>query len=263
MKVTANAGDRGGTGGASSMTSDRRSSVALQPVGSLPATREYSQSAMRTLQALEALTFAPASAPQLAQRIGVNERTARRILHSLHSNLYVEQHVQRGPGRHQYTATLRLLGLAVQLACHHPAIAHAQHQVTVLHETTGLSAYAAAPTHDQVVVVASAGVDAPSPWTVLPVRASAAGQVLLAHDHRWRRQVEPGEYADRVAAMTRHRGYALNRRDFGPLASLAAAVCASGPPEVAIAVTAPAEQFSVNEARAAQTVMALAAKMRE
>jgi hypothetical protein len=79
--------------------------------------REINYTAQRVLRALEVIVIAPASAPQVAHALGINARTARRILGTLQDEQYVEYVIApRGRPRQRYVPTVRLLALAAQLA---------------------------------------------------------------------------------------------------------------------------------------------------
>ena len=65
--------------------------------------------AIRTMQAIEVLAFQPSTAPQVADALRVDARTARRLLNRLAS----EGWVTRTEGRvRTYTLSLRLVALA-------------------------------------------------------------------------------------------------------------------------------------------------------
>src|SRR4051794_37791178 len=66
---------------------------------------------MNTLRALERLAFAPHSSPELAEAIGVDARTARRMLQRFAAEGYV---VQDGGHRRRYRATLRLAAVGAE-----------------------------------------------------------------------------------------------------------------------------------------------------
>jgi DNA-binding MarR family transcriptional regulator len=82
----------------------------LVDTASREAVRAYG--VMYTLRALERLALAPYSAPELADILKVEVRTARRLLKRLHVEGYV---VQEDGYRRRYRATLRLAALGRQV----------------------------------------------------------------------------------------------------------------------------------------------------
>src|SRR4051812_12022861 len=87
------------------------------------AAAEVNYTALRVLQALEVIVLHPSTAPTVAEAVGIDARTARRMLSTLSSERYVER--RGGPGRagHEYQATVRLLTLAARLAPRLPLVA--------------------------------------------------------------------------------------------------------------------------------------------
>lgn len=69
-----------------------------------------------TMRALEALSQVPLSCPQLAERIGVGTRTARRIIYTLRDGGFVEQGVSNYRKQWYLARRARELGLALLLA---------------------------------------------------------------------------------------------------------------------------------------------------
>src|SRR5262245_44542889 len=67
---------------------------------------------MNTLRALERLASGPHSAPELARAIGIDPRSARRMLQRLTAEGYVVQDAGR---RGRYRATLRLAAVGAEL----------------------------------------------------------------------------------------------------------------------------------------------------
>ena len=68
------------------------------------------------MRALEALTQQPLSAPELAERVGVGVRTARRIIYTLRDAGFVEQGLDNYRKRWFVAPRGRELGLALLLA---------------------------------------------------------------------------------------------------------------------------------------------------
>jgi DNA-binding IclR family transcriptional regulator len=151
-----------------------------------PARKLPNLAAARGLRALEVLVFHPAAAPGLAAAMGLDQRTARRLLFTLED----EGYLQRGHGTHRqryvYSPTPRLLALAGQLAARLPLMTRGHQVVRDLHQRTGLDAYLVIPSYGDVIVLASSGERAPAPWSLLPATDSAGGKVLLAYRDSWR-----------------------------------------------------------------------------
>jgi DNA-binding IclR family transcriptional regulator len=164
--------------------------------------------ALRTMRALEALAFAPASAPALAGALGIHPRTARRLLSALVRERYIEPCHAPKHGR-RYQPTVHLLALAVQLARRLPLVHHGQTVVADLHRRTGLTAYLAVPSYADVLVLDHAGDTGPWPWDLLPATASAAGQILAAHRTAWRRSLDATGTLEEPATARRSRAHAF------------------------------------------------------
>jgi DNA-binding IclR family transcriptional regulator len=143
----------------------------------------------RTMQAMEALTFQSASAPEIAGALQVHPRTARRLL----NRLVADGWLTRSEGRRRtYTPTLRIVALAAQLAARSPLIQLAASTVEALRDETGDVAYLAIPSYRSAlcVVMSRPGDGEPhGTCELIPAHASAAGKVLLAHRHPWRESV--------------------------------------------------------------------------
>ena len=207
--------------------------VRQPPVRKLP-----NLAAARAVRALELLAFEPFTAPTLAEAMGIDRQTARRLLVTLAD----EGYLQRGQGtsrrRHRYMPTPRLLALAGQLARGLPLVASAERLVARAHDRTGLDAYVTIPSYDDILVLASAGRQAPSPWSLQPARDSAAGSVLLAYRQSWRDHQRPDDET-RIpqplgagAADVRRRGYAVHRQ--GNTTSLAVSLATVTPAALAV-----------------------------
>jgi hypothetical protein len=78
---------------------------------SVPATAKAGYATSRTMQALELLAHEPLSPPNPARRIGVHERTARRLMHRLEYEGYVARERVQSP----FVPTERLRSLAASL----------------------------------------------------------------------------------------------------------------------------------------------------
>lgn len=143
----------------------------------------------RTLRAIEVLAFGPASAPQVADALRVDARTARRLLNRLANDGWVV----RIDGRvRTYTLSLRVVALASQFVERSPLTQAAVAAVAALHERTGGVAHVTVPSYRSVLCLAHCADDCPSrPHTgeLIPAHATAAGKVLLAHRTPWRESV--------------------------------------------------------------------------
>jgi DNA-binding IclR family transcriptional regulator len=143
----------------------------------------------RTLQAIEVLAFQPASAPQVAEALRVDARTARRLLNRLADDGWVV----RIDGRvRMYTLSLRLVALASQFVERAPLTHVAASVVRSLHERTGGVAYVTVPSYRSVLCLAhraGEGRSRPHTGELIPAHATAAGKVLLAHRGPWRESV--------------------------------------------------------------------------
>jgi DNA-binding IclR family transcriptional regulator len=65
-----------------------------------PARKLPNLAVARAVRVLEVLAFHPTSAPRLAATMGIHERTARRVLHTLEDEGYIDG--RHDPGRHGY-----------------------------------------------------------------------------------------------------------------------------------------------------------------
>jgi DNA-binding IclR family transcriptional regulator len=140
------------------------------------------------MQALEVLAFQPSSAPQLADILRVDARTARRLLNRLTD----EGWLMRMEGRvRMYTLSLRLVALAAHFAERAPVARAAAGAVVALHERTGCTAHLTVPSYRSILcLVHSGGADArPRLRELVPAHASAGGKVLLGHRDPWRESV--------------------------------------------------------------------------
>jgi len=196
----------------------------------------------RTLQAIEILAFRPSSAPQIADALRVDARTARRMLNRLADDGWVV----RIDGRvRTYTLSLRVVALASHFVERAPLTHAASAIVSTLHERTGGIAHVTVPSYRSVLCLAHrAGDNRPHPHTgeLIPAHAIAAGKVLLAHRPPWRESVleRPLErITDRTVVdpdalrsecdLTLKQGYAFEDGEYADgLQSVAAPVRATG-----------------------------------
>src|SRR4051794_18705306 len=89
---------------------------------------------IRTMRALEVLAFQPSTAPQVAEVLRVDARTARRLLNRLAD----EGWLVRTEGRvRTYTLSLRVVALASHFLERAPLTQAATATVSALHERTG------------------------------------------------------------------------------------------------------------------------------
>jgi DNA-binding IclR family transcriptional regulator len=144
---------------------------------------------VRTMQALEVLAFRPSSAPQVADVLRVDARTARRLLNRLAD----EGWLVRTEGRvRTYTLSLRVAALAAHFLERAPITRAATTAVRALHERTGGVAHLTVPSYRSVLCLAQRadGANArPRFRELIPAHASAGGKVLLAHRVPWRESV--------------------------------------------------------------------------
>jgi DNA-binding IclR family transcriptional regulator len=214
--------------------------------GSAPSTKPEALYVARAMQVLELLAFRPMSAPQVAATLQIHPRTARRVLVRLHGESYL---ARTDDTRRLYSPTLRLIALAGQAAHRLPLVREADGAVGWLSGETGMGAFLASPSYGEVVVLASAGPDAPRPLSLLPVNTSAAGRVLLAHRQRWRdsqRFVRNGNLDEDAAAGIRRRGHAVS----DDRCSVAVVVPTADPPIAALALVGEAGRLGAEQERA-------------
>jgi DNA-binding IclR family transcriptional regulator len=144
---------------------------------------------IRTMQALEVIAFQPSSAPQVAEVLRVDARTARRLL----NRLTAEGWLVRTEGRvRTYTLSLRLVALASHFLERTPITKAATTVARDLHEQTGGVAYVVIPSYRAVLVLAQCAADRasrPHARELIPAHATAGGKLLLAHRAQWRESV--------------------------------------------------------------------------
>jgi DNA-binding IclR family transcriptional regulator len=211
---------------------------------------------IRTMQALEVLAFQPSSAPQVAEALRVDARTARRLL----NRLTAEGWLIRTDGRvRTYTLSLRLVALASHFLERAPMTRAAKTVVKELHEQTGGVAHVAVPSYRSVLCLAqrAGGCGArPRAGELIPAHATAAGKVLLAHRTPWResilelplervteRTVVDPDAVRAECELTLERGYALDDGEYRDgIQSIAAPVSdASGDVMAAVGLAGPPE----------------------
>jgi DNA-binding IclR family transcriptional regulator len=141
------------------------------------------------MQAVEVLAFQSCSAPQIADVLRVDARTARRLLNRLAD----EGWLTRSEGRtRMYSLSLRVVALAAHFAERAPLARAAQAAVRALHDRTGGTAHLTVPSYRSVLCLAQrAGcADArPQLRELVPAHASAGGKLLLGHRDPWRESV--------------------------------------------------------------------------
>lgn len=233
----------------------------------------------RTLQAVEVLAFQPSSAPEVADALKVDARTARRLLNRLADDGWVV----RIDGRvRRYTLSLRLVALATQFVERAPLTRAATSVVSSLHERTGGVAHVTVPSYRSVLCLAHRAGDHPSrphAGELIPAHATAAGKVLLAHRAPWRESVlerplervtertvlEPDAVRSECG-ITLERGFAFEDGEYGAgLQTIAAPVPArSGTVLAAVGLAGPPELDVASQLDAVvDAAGALAAKLAE
>jgi IclR family transcriptional regulator, acetate operon repressor len=209
---------------------------------------------VRTMQALEVIAFQASTAPQVAEVLRVDARTARRLL----NRLTAEGWLVRIDGRVKtYTLSLRLVALASHFLEHSPLTDAATTVVRALHEQAGGVAHVVVPCYRSVLCLAQRAGDCvarPHARELIQAHASAGGKVLLAHRAPWRESVLElplDRVTDRTVAdadalraeceVTLERGYALEDGEYRDgVQSVAAPVAGeSGDVMAAVALTGP------------------------
>lgn len=209
----------------------------------------------RTMQTLEMLAFQPASAPEVAELLRVDARTARRLLNRLAD----EGWLIRMEGRvRTYRLSMRIVALAAHAAEMAPLTVAGRAPVKALHERTGATAHLVVPSYRSVLCLLQRGAGPkarPRLRELVPAHASAGGKVLLGHRGPWRESVlelplerltddtmvDPDDIREQ-ALEAAERGYATESGEYcAGLESVAAPVRdASGDVVAAVAVTGPA-----------------------
>ena len=143
----------------------------------------------RTLRVLELLTFAPLSAPHLAEAMGSHPRTIRRVLDRLVNEGWV---TRTDDHRRLYSPTLRMAALTAQMIDRFDLARRARPYVGLLHERTGATAHMVVPSYVSVVCVchaSSGGEEHPHLREVVPAHCTAGGKALLAYRDPWAESV--------------------------------------------------------------------------
>lgn len=229
----------------------------------------------RTMQALEVLAFQPSSAPQVADVLRVDARTARRLLNRLTD----EGWLIRSEGRvRTYTLSLRLVALAAHFVERAPLTKAAVAAVRALHERTGGVAHLAVPSYRSVLCLvhrADGAHSRPHLRELIPAHATAGGKVLLAYRQPWResilelplerlteRTVVDPDAVREECDVTLARGFAFEDGEYHDgLQSVAAPVPDEwGDVMAAIALTGPRE---LDVARHVDAVVAAAGALRQ
>jgi DNA-binding IclR family transcriptional regulator len=209
----------------------------------------------RTLQAIEVLAFQPSSAPEVAEALRVDARTARRLLNRLAEDGWVV----RIEGRvRRYTLSLRLVAIASQFLARTPLTQAASSIVSSLHDQTGGVAHVMVPSYRSVLCLAHRAGDSgskPQTGELIPAHAAAAGKVLLAHRVPWRDSVleRPLERVTELTLVdpdavraeceaTVERGFAFEDGEYGAgLQTIAVPVATDGEVMAAIGIAGPPE----------------------
>lgn len=215
-------------------------------------------SVARTMQAIELLSFQPASAPQVADALRVHPGTSRRLLNRLVSEGWL---IRTGSFRHVYVPTMRIAAMAAQLVSRDPLAVAALPLVSALHAETGAAAHLCIPSYRSVLCLVhrAGGPDArPQLRELVPAHATAAGKVLMAYRDHWRasvlaRPLDPLTHRTVVdparveaeAELTRERGFALEDEELEPgLRGVAVPIRGKdGTMLASLALTAPAPQL--------------------
>jgi IclR family acetate operon transcriptional repressor len=141
--------------------------------------------ASRSMQAIEVLAFGPATATQLADELGVDQRTVRRLLGRLLSDGWL---TRREGTRPTYRPTLRIVALAAQLAQHTPLVLHATALAGELQARAHGTVHLAIPSYRsalRLIRITGAEDGAPGLRDLAPAHATAAGKLLLAFRESW------------------------------------------------------------------------------
>jgi IclR family KDG regulon transcriptional repressor len=184
---------------------------------------------VRTLRALELLAFAPRSAPELAEALGVHVRTARRILRRLEAEGYAALGRDR---RRRYRSTMRVVALAGQVVERAELTRAALPYVTSLQSRVGEDCHLCVPSHLRVLCLVHVPRDAsaccrPKLRELVPCHCTASGKALLAWRDAWRevvleqtlssfteRTLTGPAWLRRELIRTRARGFAVEDREY-------------------------------------------------
>jgi DNA-binding IclR family transcriptional regulator len=179
------------------------------------------------MQALEVLSFEPASAPQVAEALKVHPRTARRLLNRLTADGWLRR---IDGARPLYAPTMRIVALAAQLADRAPVVRIGADVARDLQARSGSVVHLAVPSYRSALRLLRVNGDAgsrPQLRDLAPAHAIAGGKLLLAHREPWResvleRPLEPvtehtvidPDAVRAEAETTRARGFALEDEEF-------------------------------------------------
>ena len=210
----------------------------------------------RTMQTIELLAFQACTAPQVAEILRVDARTARRLLNRLTDEGWL---IRTDDRVRTYTLSLRLVALAAHFAERAPLTTAAMSIVRGLHEQTGGVAHLAVPSYRSVLCLvhrADGTQSRPHLRELVPAHATAGGKVLLAHREPWRdsvlelplerlteRTVVDADAVRSECRITLDRGFAIEEGEYEEgLHGVAAPVPdAAGDVMAAVALTGPAE----------------------
>lgn len=179
------------------------------------------------LRGIELLAMGPWSAREFSEGLGVNIRTARRLLQTFEEAGYVTA----TPGLPaMYQPTMRVVAIAGQTIERNEMVQAVTPHLTALRDL-GDSAHLCVPSWLSAVCIAHAGPETdhvrPRVRELVPCHCTAAGKALLAWRKRWREAVlcEPLEaftertrtgpdYLRRELAVTVARGYAIENGEY-------------------------------------------------
>lgn len=238
----------------------------------------------RTMRAMQLLAIAPRSAPELADGLGIDPRTARRILNRLQDDGYVE--LKPGDRRRRYRPTMMIVALAGQVVARADLTQTALPHVEGLQRELGEDCHLCVPSYRSALCLVHATGNHPNGCRphlreLVPCHATAAGKALLAWRTAWRetvissplerfteRTITGSEWLRRELTRTTVRGYAIEDREYhAETRALAAPVVSdSGQVVAALAVVAtstrlPLEQFMSTGQAVASAAAGLSAEL--
>jgi IclR family KDG regulon transcriptional repressor len=234
---------------------------------------------VRTLRAMELLAIRPHSAPELADRLGMHVRTARRLLRRLESEGYVKVSKDR---RRRYRPTMRVVALAGQVVERAELTQTAVPHVTALQEELGEGCHLCVPSYLSALCLVhvtghAASGCRPHLRELVPSHCTAAGKALLAWREPWReavltqplesfteRTLTGPEFLRKELGRTVARGYSVEDREYAPdTRGLAAPVVSdSGETLAALGVVAPVARLPADSYRElGETVMRAATSL--
>jgi DNA-binding IclR family transcriptional regulator len=229
------------------------------------------------MQALEVLSFEPASAPQIAEALQVHPRTARRLLNRLATDGWLQR--IEGP-RPVYAPTMRIVALAAQLADRAPVVRLGAAVAADLQAASGRVVHLAVPSYRSALRLLRVNGQAgsrPQLRDLAPAHAIAGGKLLLAYREPWRESVleRPLERITEATVIdpeavraadetTRERGFALEDGEFrAGVRAVAAPVCDGFGDVVAALAVSGARSELGDVDRAARQVGAAARELSE